>query len=469
MLRQLILPTLIIGLLTCSASAEGLRVGRAAVSITPAVGQPMLSPQRPPFEMKYAAEAHDPIQAKAIVIDQGGQRVALVEVDLTNMPLKLTQEAKKIIGETTKIDPANVLMATTHTHTAPQLRPKYLGKFDKKSRQMTLDYLAALPGEIAEAVKLAEADLQPAQVAAAIGHEDSVSFNRRYFLRDGTVMTNPFKGEDEKLGQVLRPAGPNDPSVGVVVFESPKAEPLAVMTNFSLHCDTMGGPSPSADFPFMIERTLKAALGPQVLSVWVSGASGNINHYYLMDPVKFHRTKGVQESSRIGAILGAEVLRAYPRREVVRDTPLRVSHEIVRLDYHPEKAPAQIARFKDQKDFSDDEVLCHNENGKLTFDADVQVITLGNELAWVGLPGEMFVELGLALKEASPFRYTIVHSLANGAIGYVPNRRSYPEGGYEPTSTRCAPGAGEKLIESATNQLIKLKNADQPSNAVSQR
>src|SRR6185295_1526993 len=197
--------------------------------------------------------------------------------------------------------------------------------------------------------------------------------------------------------------------------------------------------------------------------------SGNINHYYLMDPVKFHRTKGVQESSRIGAIIGAEVLRAYPRRELVRNKRLRVSHEIVQLDYHPDKAAAQLARFKGAKEFSDDEVECHNENGKLTFDAEVQVISLGNELAWVGLPGEMFVELGLALKEASPFRYTMVHSLANGAIGYVPNRKAYPEGSYEAASTRCAPGAGEKLIESATNQLIKLKNADQQPNAVSQR
>ena len=469
MLRKLILPSLILAVLSSSASAGELRVGRAAVSVTPAVGTPMITPQRPPFEMKYAAEAHDPIQAKAVVIDQGGTRVALIEVDLTNEPLKITQAAKKIIGETTKIDPANVLIATTHTHTAPQLRPKYLGKFDEKSRQMTLDYIAALPGKIAESAKLAEADLQPAQVSVAIGHEDSVSFNRRYFLRDGTVMTNPFKGEDEKLGQVLRPAGPTDPSVGVVIFDNPKAEPLAMMVNFSLHCDTMGGNNPSADFPFMVERTLKAAFGPQVLSFWASGASGNINHYYLMDPVKFHRTKGVQESSRIGAIIGAEVLRAYPHREAIRDTPLRVSHEIVRLDYHPDKAAAQLARFKNAKEFSDDEVECHFENGKLTFEAEVQVISLGNELAWVGLPGEMFVELGLSLKEASPFRYTMIHSLANGAIGYVPNRKAYPEGSYEATSTRCAPGAGEKLIESATNQLIKLKNADQQSNAVSQR
>src|SRR4029077_19940140 len=136
---------------------------------------------------------------------------------------------------------------------------------------------------------------------------------------------------------------------------------------------------------------------------------------------------------------------------------------------HPEKAAALLAKMKDSPPFFDDEVEVFNDHGKLTFDAEVQVISLGNELAWVGLPGEMFVELGLALKEASPFRYTMIHSLANGAIGYVPNRKAYPEGSYEASSTRCAPGAGEKLIESATNQLIKLKNADQPSNTVSQR
>src|SRR5690606_7222940 len=108
--------------------------------------------------------------------------------------------------------------------------------------------------------------------------------------------------------------------------------------------------------------------------------------------------------------------------------------------------------------FFDGEVDVHNDDGKLTFDAEVQVIALGNELAWVGLPGEIFTEFGLNLKNASPFRYTMIHSLANGAIGYVPNLRAYPERAREDMATRCAPGSGERLVEAATHLLIKLKN-----------
>ena len=87
------------------------------------------------------------------------------------------------------------------------------------------------------------------------------------------------------------------------------------------------------------------------------------------------------------------------------------------------------------------------------------MIALGPELAWVGLPGEIFTEFGLALKTASPFRYTMIHELANRSIGYVPNLRAYPEGGYEATYTRCAPGSGELLVDAATRLLVKLKNA----------
>jgi neutral ceramidase len=441
-----------------AARADELFVGRAAVDITPVVGTPMLTPQRPPFELKLAGEAHDPIHVKATVLQQGDVRAAIIECDLTSIPLKIIHEARELIGKSTKIDPASVLIAATHCHTVPQLRARFLGKFDEKTRQMGIDYIGSLPGKIAEAARLAEADLQPAKVSVVIGKEGSVSFNRRYFLRDDTVLTNPFKHEDEKLSQVSRPAGPIDPEVGVVAFENKEGLPLAILINFSLHLDTMGGDQPSADFPYTVEQTLKRALGPQLLSFWASGASGNINHYFLMDPVKFHRTKGPEESARIGAILGAEVLRASPHREPVRDTPLKVAHELVRLDYHPDKAAALLARMKDSPRFFDDEVEVFNDHGKLTFDAEVQVVSLGNELAWVGLPGEMFVEFGLALKNASPFRYTMIHSLANGAIGYVPNRKAYPEGSYEATSTRCAPGSGERLVEAATNLLIKLKD-----------
>lgn len=438
-------------------SADGLEIGRAAVDITPEVGTPLLTPQRPPFEIKLATAAHDPLHVKAIVISQGTVRVALVACDLTSIPLEMIKEARRRVGEKSSIDPDNVLINATHCHTAPQIRPKYLFNSDDAARSKAKEYIAAIPAKIAEAVAAAEADLQPANVAAGMGQEHSVSFNRRFFLRDGTVQANPFKDENERLGEILRPAGPIDPQMGVVSFTNDAGRPLAIMTNFAIHLDTVGGDQPSADFPFVIEQVLKDVDGPQVLSFWASGASGNINHYDLMDPHRFRREKGLHEAMRIGTILAAEVLQTCRRLEPQRDAPLRTARELVRLEYHPEKAQALQGRIKDASRYFDGEVEVASDHGKLTFDAEVQVIALGNELAWVGLPGEMFTELGLAIKNASPFRYTMIHSLANGAIGYVPNMHGYPEGGREAEATRCASGSGERLVEAATRLLIKLK------------
>jgi hypothetical protein len=317
--------------------ADGLRVGRAAVDITPEVGTPLLTPQRPPFEIKLAAAAHDPLYVKAIVLDQGGERVALVACDLTSIPLEMLTEARRLADEKTEVDAEHVLINATHCHTAPQIRPKYLFNADEAARAKTKKYIAALPGKMAEAVAAAEADLQPAKVAAGAGREESVSFNRRFFLRDGTVEANPFKEENERLGEILRPAGPIDPQIGVVEFADGAGKPLAVMTNFAIHLDTVGGDQPSADFPFVVEQAVKGVEGSQVLSFWASGASGNINHYDLMDPARFRREKGIHEATRIGTILAAEVLRTCRRLEPQRDAPLRTAREIVRLQYHPKR------------------------------------------------------------------------------------------------------------------------------------
>jgi hypothetical protein len=92
-------------------------------------------------------------------------------------------------------------------------------------------------------------------------------------------------------------------------------------------------------------------------------------------------------------------------------------------------------------------------------EVEVQVIALGRDLAWVSLPGEIFVELGLAIKAASPFKHTIIAELANGSIGYIPTARAYDEGNYEPVSARCAKGSGEKLVEAALALLREAHGA----------
>jgi hypothetical protein len=91
--------------------------------------------------------------------------------------------------------------------------------------------------------------------------------------------------------------------------------------------------------------------------------------------------------------------------------------------------------------------------------AEVQVIALSDELAIVALPGEIFVELGLALKKASPFKHTIIAELANGSVGYVPNLEAFPQGNYEIVSARGEVGSGERLVEVALRLLGEVKAA----------
>jgi hypothetical protein len=88
-------------------------------------------------------------------------------------------------------------------------------------------------------------------------------------------------------------------------------------------------------------------------------------------------------------------------------------------------------------------------------EAKVQVIAVGKDLAFVGLPGEIFVEHGKAIKIASPFPHTGIAELANGSLGYVPDRKAYPEGAYDVISARVAPGSGEAMAQAAIDMLIK--------------
>jgi hypothetical protein len=178
--------------------------------------------------------------------------------------------------------------------------------------------------------------------------------------------------------------------------------------------------------------------------------------------------RSYQEASRIGAVLAGDVLRVIQAAPVVNASPIRVSDEILHFpvpQYTQEEIDwatrtqatyntAQAAPFLDLVKAA--RVLELNARKGKPLEAEVQVFTLGDKVAIVGFPGEMFAEFGLQLKEDSPFPITIVSELANGALVYIPNRIAYEEGNYEPTAARLPVGAGEKLVDSALDQLLKL-------------
>lgn len=442
------------------AAEPPLRFGQAAVDITPPPDMPFQVPQRPPFPVVVGAGTHDPIQAKAIVFESGGTKAAIVACDLTSIPVHLTAAAREHAGKITGVPPANIMITATHTHTGPNLRPRFYQNASPAQKKVSAEYLERLPRLMAESVQRAEQALTEARLSATIAQVPGVAFNRRFLMKDGTVVSNPAKGQDELLVNVVRPAGPTDPSLPMLYAESVAgAKPLATVINFAMHLDTTGGLEYSADYPFQIARILAQVKGPEMLTHFTIGAAGNINHYYLLDPKKPRRTKGFQEAARIGTLVAAEVVRGYERLQPIATAPLKVSREVLRLLILEEKAPVLAKQFGNKPEYHDGEMMVKFIGGKYTFEAEVMVITVGDELAFVGLPGEMFVELGFAVKQNSPYPFTFVNALANGAIGYVANRRAYPEGAYGASyaTTRSNPGSGEALVDSAVRQLIALR------------
>jgi hypothetical protein len=442
--------------------ADELRVGVAAVNITPPAGIGMAGYY---FE-RGAQGTNDNLFAKTIVLEQDGERVALVALDLISTTRWMVESARQEIERTTKLRSDHVMISATHAHTGPVLAKRGVRESDQGGEaQASQHYSATLPKLIAESVRLAVSRLEPAIAFAGVGREEQLSFNRRYFMKDGTVRWNPGKLNTN----IVRAAGPIDPEVGVVLFEGPRgktsAVPLATYVNFAMHPDTVGGQNFSADYPGALSALLAGYKGTNMLTLFANGTCGNINH---VDVNWADTQKGPHEAHRIATILAAGVLKTYKRLQAVKPGPLRVRSEIVKLPL-PELTPGDIERaratvkrysMKDNSGFMEKvqayKVLDVMAREGKPHEVEVQVIALGDELAWVSLPGEIFVELGLAIKKASPFKYTMIAELANGAIGYIPNKPAYAQGAYEVVSARCAEGSGEMLAETAVRLLEQL-------------
>jgi neutral ceramidase len=448
-------------LLTCiimanPAWAGELRVGAAAVPITPPAGTPMAGY----YSERGAQGVHDDLHARAIVIEAGGHSAALVVLDLITTPRELVEQARREIERTTHVRGVDVMISATHTHTGPVVdrNNAFGGKSD-----LVRDYLSGLSAKIAESVRRAESQLAPARVLAACGHEDSIAFNRRYHMKDGTVGWNPGKLNPA----IIKPAGTIDPEVPVVYFESAAGKPMATYVNYAVHLDNVAEPKISADLPFTLARALADFKGSEMTTVFSAGCCGDVNH---IDVRWGEPQRGSSNAARMGTILAAEVLRTWPRLKPVEADAVRVRSEIVPLalpaisEADVARARAVVARLEDPSAkrpgflemvdaFKTRDVAARQGR---PLEVEVQVIALGDELAWVALPGEIFVELGLAIKQDSPFRRTIIAELADGAIGYIPARRAYAQGNYEVISARCAEGSGERLVDAALRLLKEL-------------
>jgi hypothetical protein len=419
-----------------------LKIGAGTSVITPFLDGPMAGYYYP----RQADGVHDHLHAKALVFDDGGTRIVLVATDTVSVSAKAVEEARALLVKRLGIPASHVLISATHSHTGPQFTP---------------DYEKSLARWIADAAVSANGRAQPARLRVGIEQEPSLPHYRRYRMKDGTVQTNPgFLNPG-----VVEPAGAIDPQVGVLYADDEFGKPLVTWVNYAMHLDTVGGTWISADYPYFLARLLQSVKGPDMLTVFTIGAAGNINHWDVRRPGP---QRGLDEAQRLGEVLGAAVLKAYTHLERIERPRVAALSGTVQLPAwkstaeEVEEARKIVAKPPTPGvDFTLDRVKAervldvHNRGGR-DYPAEIQVICVG-PVAFAGIPGELFVELGRKIRQESPFPYTFVVSLANDDLGYIVTRESFEQGSYEPTSSRMAPGHGEMVAGKAIELLRELK------------
>lgn len=414
-----------------------LKAGVAKVDITPPVGVYLSGGLR----KRVSERTKTPLYAKALILDDGSNQVGFLALDLLVIEKDTITSAGKIIKAQTGMNIDNIMVGASHTHSGP-----YSSKniFDGEEG-IDEEWFSELPKKMAEAISSAFHSMQDAKIGAGTGYEEGISHNRRMKMKDGSAWNdwlNPPKD------QIVGACGPIDPEVGTLSVERMDGSLLGSVTNFSCHNNADWG-GITADFAGSAMNVIESAEGNESVALFMPGACGNIG------------AGGTYSgASRIGKILGAEALKALMKASASPNVRLSSIYKNINLPLR--KFELQLDEIRKIWPDGEDVFRKEFEFLKQIKEKDVstclQAIAFG-DAAFVSVPGEMFVELGLEIKEKSPFKHTFVCELANDYIGYIPTRTAFEEGGYETLnarSSKVAPEAGEIIVETALNALKSL-------------
>jgi hypothetical protein len=427
-----------------------LKAGAACLDITPPLGT--LMPGY--FHERRATAVHDPLFVRAFVLERDGFGIAVAVCDLIGVKRAYLDRARERIAATVGLKPEQVLIACTHTHTGAATGEDAYTEF--------------LIGRVADAVRLAWERREPAEVGWGSAREERVVFNRRYRMRDGSVQTNPGIGNPE----VVEPVGPIDPEVGILCLRRPGGQMIGLLANYSLHY--VGIPedahSLSADYFGYFSQHIQRLRGESFVAALSNGACADINNIDVLGGVR-PKNDRYQHTERVAARIAAAAFWAWNEISFTDDLPLGAAMTEVTLKRRPLPSEEEQARARQiearvearqpvtmgERAFAG-RVLRRLADAPEEIRTWVQALRIG-DLALVSAPGELFVELGLAIKQQSPFGQTMVLELANDSVGYLPTRRAYEEGAYEPEASLFGPGVGEQIAAEALRLVERLQGS----------
>ncbi len=442
---------MIVALLCALLQSPGeLQAGFGAVDITPEIGASIPGGWR----AVPGRGVLDPLYAVACVISDGTTPVALVGVDSIFIGKQTVKQARERIAKNTKIPAANILVAASHTHTGGPVLLCHGVPADPA-------YQERVASAIAKAVEDAWAALQPCEAGVGLGKEETISFNRRFLMKDGKEITHPGKPGTPHHSKIVRPAGPIDPDVGVLAVRTPAGKVIGVVVNFACHGTAVGGDLFSADYIGPLRKHLKAVYGEAAQVVFLNGACGDITQVDNQAP---GNDFGPARSELMGGKLAAEAVRTIDRMSWMKTLSTAAATETVPVRIRPEpdvatERPAFGLGAGPEDLFAAERKKVAEQREKTpVVDCEVQGLRIG-PLGIATNGSEYFVEYGLRIKEASPHKFTWFVELANEYIGYVCTAQAFVAGGYEPRTAETsylAPDGGQKLLEGALRVLKRV-------------
>ncbi|MEA4889348.1 MAG: hypothetical protein VB070_07785 [Clostridiaceae bacterium] len=441
-----------------------MKAGFSRLDVTPPLGIEVAGY----YESRIADGVLDPLTVSAVAISDGENRSVLLSLDALGLDQKNCTAIRKMIAGRTGLSEEAVLITCTHTHTGPILN-------DKRNTPDPI-HNEWLFRKMADAAVLALADLKPADIYGGRSIAPGISFVRRFRMKDGSVRTNPGVGNPD----IAEPLGTPDETVQLVRFKRTDA-PDILLVNFQVHPDVIGGCAYSADYPGFVRQTVEQALG-SVRCIYFNGAQGDTNHINVhpiagadsmtkdFDGVK----RGYEHSRHMGRCIAGAALQIYTELRPYPAGPVRFGQ--IEVTIPSSRVPADQVRNAEKiialhetgrdselgyRDMELTTVVAEAyrmkslEQGPDAFSLRISAIRFG-DIAFSGIPGEPFTDIGRQIKQGSPFPMTCVCCCANGYEGYYPTRSAYDDGGYEARSSSFKPGVAEQMIDSSLQLLHQI-------------
>ena len=459
-----------------TAQQAVFRAGASTANITPPLGSGLVGNFGIPPPANYV---HDELHARSLVLDDGTTKLVFVVVDNVGIIREVFDEAKRLIVEETKIPTAQILISSDHTHSASSASGIGEIRGGWNAGRPLDDYQRFLVRRIADGVRIAVNNLEPARIGWGSGNVPQHLFNRRWKMKNPVV--NPFGDMDQVLmnpgiknPELLEPAGSTDPQVSFISVQSLKGRPIGILANYSLHY--VGGVPKdhiSADyfavFADRIQELLKAdRQDPPFVGIMSNGTSGDVNNINFRGPAEKHEPYAKMRI--VANDVAHEVLRVYQTIQHKDWVPLGAAQSELNLKVR-RPSSEMIAYAQKVLAKPDTETPVHRlektyaertmqMNGwPENIDVLMQTFRIG-ELGVAAVPFEVFTEIGLEIKAKSPFKSSFTIELANGSYGYLPTPEQHQLGGYETWlgTNKVEKEASRKIV----TEILKLFNQVKP-------